>query len=292
MTTDSNPIRALVRRADDLVKAAPNRADATQAWDRAASLLDEAERRLQDLPPGEERDGLVVMIGLRRDDINRLVRLAADPRRSTLDEPVAPDPMPQPGHETLGRTRERLAERTPPNQRLVTSWPVLHVGTPPRVDLDTWRLPLTGLVESATRLTWSDLRGLPATTLTSDFHCVTGWSRLDNRWEGVRFRDVAAVAGVRPQATHALVFGANAYSANLDLDTLMGDEVLFAWSHDGAELESVHGGPLRLVVPSRYAWKSVKWVESVKFLDRDVAGYWEMRGYHNVADPWLEQRYG
>lgn len=295
MPDQSDPsvaIHALVTHADDLVKAAPNRADPGVALERAREVLDDAETRLQAMPDGEERDAFVVAIGLRRDDVNRLVLLAADPTRTRLDQPVTPDPMPQPGQDTLRRAREIAAARIPPNQRLVTSWPVLHVGPAPDPDLTTWRFALNGLVENPARLDWDAMRALPRTTLTSDFHCVTGWSRLDNLWEGVRFRDVADVAGVRPAATHAIVFGANAYSANLDLDTLMGDDVLFAWSHDGQPLDPVHGGPLRLVVPSRYAWKSVKWVDSVKFLGRDVAGYWEMRGYHNVADPWLEQRHG
>jgi DMSO/TMAO reductase YedYZ molybdopterin-dependent catalytic subunit len=285
-------IRRLLTKADDLVKAAQNRRDPTVAFEQARGVLDEAEEALREAPAGEERDGLVVALGLRLDDVNRLALLEADPARASMDEPVAPNPMPRPSRETIQRSRESVAERVPPHQRLVTSWPVLHVGIPPRFDPQRWRFAVNGLVDRPVRLGWEEFRALPNVTLTSDFHCVTGWSRLDNRWEGVRFRDVAEVAGVRPSATHVVVFGGNAYSANVDLEALMADDVLFAWSHDGEPLSPEHGGPLRLVVPMRYAWKSVKWVEGIKFLEKDVAGYWEMRGYHNVADPWLEQRYG
>lgn len=293
MTADPAPIRDLLTKVDDVVKAATNRKDPRVAYDRARALLKDAQWQVEDLPPGEDRDALVVRIGLRNDDLNRLVLLASDPRRTSLDEVVAPDPIPQPDRATLERQRREAAERVPPNQRLVTSWPVLHVGKPPVFDAVTWRFAVNGLVDNPVRLGWTEFRDLPRVTLTSDFHCVTGWSRLDNTWEGVRFRDVAAVAGVKPDATHVIINGANAYSANMDLATLLDeDDVLFAWSHDGRDLDTIHGGPLRLVVPSRYAWKSVKWVESIKFVDHDVPGYWEMRGYHNVADPFLEQRYG
>lgn len=285
-------IRQRLTKADELVKAAQNRRDPTVAFAQARGILAEVEEALGDEPPGEERDKLVVTLGLRLDDVEMLELLAADPTRGRMGEPVAPDPMPRASRETIERSMTSVAERIPPHQRLVTSWPVLHVGLPPRFDPETWKFAVDGLVERPVRLSWEEFRALPTVTLTSDFHCVTGWSRLDNTWEGVRFRDVASVAGVQPEATHVLVFGGNAYSANVDLEALMADDVLFAWSHDGQPLTPEHGGPLRLVVPMRYAWKSVKWVAGVKFLDRDVAGYWEMRGYHNVADPWLEQRYG
>ncbi|HVL88629.1 MAG TPA: molybdopterin-dependent oxidoreductase, partial [Actinomycetota bacterium] len=126
---------------------------------------------------------------------------------------------------------------------------------------------------------------------TSDFHCVTGWSKLDNTWEGVSIHTVAEAAAIRPDATHVLALAPYAYSANIPLEVLLDDDVLLAWSHDGAPLEPEHGGPLRLVVPKRYAWKSVKWIEGLQVLDRDVRGYWEERGYHNNAEPFAEERY-
>ncbi len=291
MSAALDEIRALVTKVDDLVKAAPNRKDPTVGYRQARGLLEEAEWQLADQPEGEPRDAMVVAIALRHDDLNRLILLQSDPVRTRLDDVIAPDPIPQPGPETLARQRAAVAERVPANQRLVTSWPVLHVGRPPAFDPLSWKFAVNGLVANPVRLGWKDFQALPTVTLTSDFHCVTGWSRLDNTWEGVRFRDLVEIAGVRDTATHVIVNGGNAYSANMDLPSLLDDDVLFAWSHDGRPLTPEHGGPLRLVVPARYAWKSVKWVDSIKFVDRDVPGYWEMRGYHNVADPFLEQRY-
>lgn len=140
-------------------------------------------------------------------------------------------------------------------------------------------------------MTWDEFRVLPAISVTADMHCVTGWSKLENVWEGVAFSTIADLAGVRPTATHVLVHAPYAYSANLPLPALLDDDVLFARSHNAEPLEPEHGGPLRLVVPKRYAWKSVKWANAVQFLERDVRGYWEERGYHNEADPWREERY-
>lgn len=286
-------IRRLLERTDELIKYASNRPDPATAYRTAQIVLDQAGDRLDEVTDPGLRDRLVVQVGRRADDLNVLLR-GRDRGRVPPDQGPGPRgaALPQPTPQTVHPVQRSGADRVPPNQRLVTSWPVLHTGRAPAIDLDRWTFTCTGLVEGhRVRWTWEEFRSLPTVTSTSDFHCVTGWSRLDNRWEGVRFRDVAEAAGVREEATHALVLGANAYSANGDLPSLMADDVLFAWSHDGDPLTAEHGGPLRLVLPSRYAWKSVKWVTGVKFLDRDVAGYWEARGYHNVADPFLEQRY-
>lgn len=179
----------------------------------------------------------------------------------------------------------------PPGQHLTRGWPILHAESIPPFDPQSWRFRVDGHVEEPTVWTWAEFRALPPVTLTSDFHCVTGWSKLDNTWEGVRFREVADRARPRPGASHVLVEAPSGYAANLPLEILLQDDVLFAWSHDGEDLPPEHGGPLRLVVPARYGWKSVKWATRTRFLDRDVRGYWEERGYHNEADPWLEQRY-
>lgn len=286
-------IRRLLERTDELIKHASNRPDPVAAYRSARLVLDRAGDLLDDIEEPPVRDRLVVQVCRREDDLNVLLR---DTDRDT--EPRSPGPAPQPDElpqptpQTVHPLRRTGDDRTPPNQRLVTSWPVLHTGRAPEIDLDSWTFTCSGLVDGhRVRWTWDEFRSLPTVATASDFHCVTGWSRLDNRWEGVRFRDVAEAAGVDDRATHALILGANAYSANCDLASLMADDVLFAWSHDGAPLTAEHGGPLRLVLPSRYAWKSVKWANGIRFLDRDVAGYWEARGYHNVADPFLEQRY-
>ncbi|MBW3562451.1 MAG: sulfite oxidase-like oxidoreductase [Actinobacteria bacterium] len=286
-------IRRLFERIDELIKYASNRPEPATAYRTARIVLDQAADHLDDIADHEVRDDLVVQLGRRADDLNVLLR--DEDRTVGASEPGParrPDHLPQPTPQTVHPVRPTGGDRVPPNQRLVTSWPVLHTGRAPRIDLASWTFTCTGLVDGhRVRWTWEEFQQLPTVASTSDFHCVTGWSRLDNRWEGVRFRDVADAAGVDPAATHALILGANAYSANCDLPSPTADDVLFAWSHDGAPLTAEHGGPLRLVRPSRYAWKSVKWVTGVQFLDHDVAGYWEARGYHNVADPFLEQRY-
>lgn len=183
------------------------------------------------------------------------------------------------------------ATRTPPGQHLTRGWPVLHTESIPKFNPETWRFRAYGAVERETEWTWAEFRALPSTTLTSDFHCVTGWSKLDNEWEGVPFREMAARVGPTPEATHCLVYAPSGYTANVPLETLMDEDVLFAWTHHGEPLEPKHGGPMRLVVPKRYGWKSVKWANAVRFLERDVRGFWEERGYHNQADPWREERY-
>jgi DMSO/TMAO reductase YedYZ molybdopterin-dependent catalytic subunit len=189
------------------------------------------------------------------------------------------------------RDRADEARRTPPGQHLTRGWPVLHTETIPRFNPETWRFRVYGSVENEKEWSWEEFRAMPSTTLTSDFHCVTGWSKLDNTWEGVPFREVADRVSPLPEAGHCLVYAPSGYTANLPLDVLMDEDVLFAWSHNDEPLEPKHGGPMRLVVPKRYGWKSVKWANAVRFLDRDIRGYWEERGYHNRADPWPEERY-
>jgi DMSO/TMAO reductase YedYZ molybdopterin-dependent catalytic subunit len=181
--------------------------------------------------------------------------------------------------------------RTPPGQHLTRGWPILHAESIPPFDPSTWRFRADGEVDDPTDWGWEDFRALPPVTLTSDFHCVTGWSKLDNTWEGVRFGEIADRVRPRPGASHVLVEAPSGYTANLPLPALLDDDVLFAWGHNGEPLPPEHGGPLRLVVPKRYGWKSVKWAIRARFLAGDVRGYWEERGYHNDADPWLEQRY-
>ncbi|MFN2615096.1 MAG: molybdopterin-dependent oxidoreductase [Actinomycetota bacterium] len=178
----------------------------------------------------------------------------------------------------------------PPGQHRARGWPVLHEGPIPPFDPDTWILRCFGDVGAETTLTWPQFNALPMIERTADFHCVTGWSKLDNVWRGVAFATVAARAQADRNATHVLVHAPYGYSANLPLDVLLEDG-LFAIEHDRRPLEAKHGGPMRLVVPSRYGWKSVKWANAVEFLAQDLRGFWEERGYHNRALPWNEERY-
>jgi DMSO/TMAO reductase YedYZ molybdopterin-dependent catalytic subunit len=184
------------------------------------------------------------------------------------------------------------ARRTPPGQALTTRFPVLHYGGVPTLDPATWTFRLFGLVAAERSLTWEEFRALPRVTLTSDFHCVTGWSRLDNTWEGVPTREVVSLARPDPAARFVMVHGANGYTTNLPLEALLGEDCLFAFRHDGADLTAEHGGPMRLVVPRLYAWKSAKWCTGLEFLSEDQPGFWERNGYHMHGDPWREERYG
>lgn len=183
-------------------------------------------------------------------------------------------------------------QRLPPGQRLVENWPVLHYGSVPSIDLGSWEFRVFGLVEQELTLSWEQFQALPQTRVTTDIHCVTTWSRYDNAWEGVRMRDLLALARPQAAAQHAVFHSFGGYTTNVPLAELGGDDVLFAHSHDGAPLEAEHGGPLRGVIPQLYFWKSAKWVRGIEFVAEDRPGFWEMYGYHMHGDPWTEERYG
>jgi DMSO/TMAO reductase YedYZ molybdopterin-dependent catalytic subunit len=181
--------------------------------------------------------------------------------------------------------------RLPPGQSLTLKWPVLHYGSVPRFDPETWDFRIYGLVESPLRLTWKEFNQLPKTDRTSDFHCVTRWSRFDNHWQGVAVQALLERVHPAPEAAYVLVHAEQGFTANLPLADLDREDALLVTHHDGEPLTGEHGYPLRLIVPHLYSWKSVKWVRSFEFLDRDVPGFWEKNGYHMYGDPWKEQRY-
>ena len=189
--------------------------------------------------------------------------------------------------------RTRSTDRLPPGQKLVKGWPVLHEGEVPAFDPAAWRFRVWGEVEAPLEWTWADVQALPRFETTQDLHCVTTWSRYDNRWAGVSVAEVLRRARPRAKATHVLVhcYDATGYTTNLPLADFDRAENLFALDHDGVPLVAEHGGPIRLVVHHLYAWKSAKWVSGFEVLAGEVRGYWEERGYHNRADPWLEERY-
>lgn len=182
-------------------------------------------------------------------------------------------------------------QRLPRGQALTQKWPVLTYGETPRVDLASWTFRCFGLVEQPVTWTWQEFLALPRVQATSDIHCVTRWSRFDNRWEGVAASEVIRRVGVRPEAVAVMVHADPDYTTNLLLSDLIGDDVLLAYKHDGRDLPPDHGGPCRLVVPRLYFWKSAKWVRGFEFMDSNAPGFWEMNGYHLRADPWLEERY-
>ena len=202
--------------------------------------------------------------------------------------------MPIFGDDGGRRAKEKQARaegRLPPGQSLTLKWPVLHTGGVSRFNPATWDFKVTGLVEQPLRLTWDEFRALPQIETTSDFHCVTRWSRLDNRWKGVLFTEILQRARPKPTAQFALMLAEEGYTSNIPLADLTRPNVLFACEHDGQSLTAEHGGPLRLIVPHLYAWKSVKWVRGFELLDHDQLGFWERNGYHAYGDPWKEQRY-
>jgi DMSO/TMAO reductase YedYZ molybdopterin-dependent catalytic subunit len=181
--------------------------------------------------------------------------------------------------------------RLPPGQTLTTNWPVLSYEKTPRFDADTYRFKVWGAVAEPLELTWEQLQSLPRTRLTADFHCVTTWSRYDNAWEGVAIRDILAMVKPRPEATFVTAHSWTGYTTNMPLADLDDDDTLIAFTHDGAPISSHHGGPVRLIVPKLYAYKSAKWLSGLEFMEKDRPGFWEVKGYHNHADPWKEERY-
>ena len=183
-----------------------------------------------------------------------------------------------------------MGDRVPPGQFLSNKFPVLTYGSTPKVNLATWTIRVFGLVEHEVELTWEQFKALPWTTVTADFHCVTQWSSLDNTWEGATLSSLVSPAGVQPQARFVMAHCFGGYTTNLPLDLAL-DEGLLAHKQNGQELGEGHGWPLRLIIPSRYGWKSAKWVNGIEFMAEDAPGFWEQRGYNNNADPWKEERF-
>ena len=181
--------------------------------------------------------------------------------------------------------------KAPPGQYVTDKFPVLTFGSVPNIDLDAWRFRSAGLVEEEITLDWQQFMGLKKVTLDAAFHCVTQWSRLENTWEGVAFNELMKLVRPKPEAHYVMVNCYGGYTTNIALEALKDEDVLFAYRHDGAPLSPEHGGPIRLVVPKRYGWKSAKWVNGLEFMARDAPGFWESRGYHMEGDPHKEQRF-
>jgi DMSO/TMAO reductase YedYZ molybdopterin-dependent catalytic subunit len=198
---------------------------------------------------------------------------------------------------SLLEKKMREEGRLPPGQSATIKWPVLHEGEVPAFDPTTWDFRVGGLVEAPLALGWDAFTALPRIAVRSDFHCVTRWSTFDNVWGGVAFREILGRARPRPEALFVMVLGhlgqdPHGYSTNVPLADLDRPDVLFALQNRGEGLPPEHGGPLRLVVPHLYAWKSCKWVRGLVFMGEDRPGYWEERGYHMYGDPLREQRFG
>ncbi|MGH7499951.1 MAG: sulfite oxidase-like oxidoreductase [Gemmatimonadales bacterium] len=185
-----------------------------------------------------------------------------------------------------------MTDRLPPGQIVTRKWPVLHYGSIPAVDLARWRFTVSGLVDHPFTVTWDELQALPHRESVCDIHCVTRWSRYDNVFEGVPVQALLERAGVGQDAHYALVHAEQRYTTNLPLGDLDRPENLLALRHNGEPLTPEHGGPVRLLVPHLYLWKSAKWVTGIELLAEDEPGFWEQNGYHMRGDPWGEERYG
>ena len=190
------------------------------------------------------------------------------------------------GHETRPDT-----ERLPPGQHLVKNWPVLDLGRTPDVSTDRWRLNVGGMVAHPAELDWAAFMALPQTKLRSDIHCVTTWSRYDNDWAGVATGDLLDLVAPRDEARFLTLHGYDGYTTNVPLADFAAPGALLVHSWQGKPLSRDHGGPVRLVIPHLYFWKSAKWLRGIDFLGADKAGFWEVNGYHMRGDPWKEERY-
>jgi DMSO/TMAO reductase YedYZ molybdopterin-dependent catalytic subunit len=183
------------------------------------------------------------------------------------------------------------ASRLPPGQYLTDRFPVLHVGEIPDYQPGQWSLDIFGLVDKPFTLTLDELKALPSVSLTFDIHCVTKWSKFDTTWQGVRVKDLLALAGVRSDATHVMEHAEFGYTTNVPLADITTDEALVAYAFEGEEITAEHGGPVRIVIPHLYFWKSAKWLRGIELIPQDAPGFWERNGYHMYADPFKEQRF-
>ncbi|MBU6423640.1 MAG: sulfite oxidase-like oxidoreductase [Chloroflexi bacterium] len=186
---------------------------------------------------------------------------------------------------------EDVGTRVPPGQYLTEKWPVLHYGPVPSFDPKRWDFRVWGRVENELRWSWDEFQALEQRVVQADMHCVTTWSRLDQKWEGIPFATILELAKPLPDAAFVIAHCEHGFTANVPIDAVRDDDVLIALRANGEPLTPEHGSPARLVIPKLYAWKSAKWLRGIEFSTVDKPGFWERNGYHNVGDPWKEQRY-
>jgi DMSO/TMAO reductase YedYZ molybdopterin-dependent catalytic subunit len=182
-------------------------------------------------------------------------------------------------------------DRVPPGQKLTEKWPALHYGSVPDIDISKWEFRIFGLVEKERKLSYQEFTALPQVQVSSDIHCVTGWSKLGNLWEGVSASQIKELVKILPEAGFVMVHSVGGFTTNRSFNDFFQPDVLFALKHNGQPLTKEHGYPVRLVVPRLYFWKSAKWVNGLEFMNADKPGFWESYGYHNRGDPWKEERY-
>jgi DMSO/TMAO reductase YedYZ molybdopterin-dependent catalytic subunit len=194
--------------------------------------------------------------------------------------------------ETIVSSDTLRSNRVPPGQHLTSKWPVLHYGSVPKIESIGWNLGIFGLVDEVKSIGFQDFLSLPQIKVFSDIHCVTTWSKLDNLWEGVGSAALKTLVEIKPEAKFVIIHAAGNFTTNLAIQDFFQPDVLLAVKHNGEALSAEHGGPVRLVVPRLYFWKSAKWVTGLEFTAKDKPGFWERNGYHNHGDPWSEERYG
>lgn len=195
------------------------------------------------------------------------------------------------GRFLTGEATRPDADRLPPGQHLVRDWPVLDLGRQPEITRERWRLKIVGMVKRPITLDWAAFTALPQVDIRSDIHCVTTWSRYDNDWAGVPTGALLDLVGPRDKAAAVMLHGYDGYTTNLPLADFLAPGALLAHGWQGAPLTREHGGPVRLVVPHLYFWKSAKWLAGIELLGADRPGFWEINGYHMRGDPWAEERY-
>lgn len=195
------------------------------------------------------------------------------------------------GRFLTGRISRPDEQRLPPGQHLTKDWPVLDLGLTPSISRERWRLDVYGAIENPVFWTFAEFTAQPQAQVTSDIHCVTTWSRYDNHWQGLATRELLAICQPSAEARFVVLHSYDGYTTNLALEDFAAEDALIAHSWAGEALSEDHGGPVRLVVPHLYFWKSAKWLQAIEFVTQDAPGYWEVRGYHDRGDPWAEQRY-
>ncbi|CAN5720034.1 sulfite oxidase-like oxidoreductase [soil metagenome] len=183
-----------------------------------------------------------------------------------------------------------VADRVPPGQHLAKGFPVLTYGDTPQVSTDEWQFTVSGLAQNKT-FSWQDFMDMPQSEFTADFHCVTTWSKLDVQWRGVKITDFLKEIDVDPQAVHVMEHCYGDYTTNISLEDFVREENFFAHTLFDEPLPAEHGGPMRLIVPHLYAWKSAKWINGLEFLKEMELGFWERNGYHQRGEPFAEERY-
>ena len=201
-------------------------------------------------------------------------------------------PLFEPKKRTVEGTNSFGKPKTPPGQVATEKFPVLTFGETPDVTTDKWRFRVWGEVERQIVWTWDEFMSFPQTTLRADFHCVTRWSRFDDDWTGVLFRDLLPLCHARPTAKFIMQHAYGGYTTNNPLDQMVHEDAIVAHTLNGKPLSREHGGPMRVFTPRRYVWKGAKWVNGLEFMAEDRPGFWEQNGYNTPADPWKEERFG